>query len=330
MANYTIIGGDNKEYGPVSSADVLQWIAEGRLNAESRAKGEGDAEFRPLAQFPEFAAALGAPPAPATIAPIRTAADFLERDYDLDIVGCFSRGGELVKGNMGLLFVSTLIYLFIEFAVGGLGSIPLIGPLFSLANFVCSGPLIGGIFYLFIKVNRGEPATLGDMFSGFQRAFAQLFLGILVLSLLMGLCCSPIIVVLIVKLIPMAAQLQQLKHIQPGTMPDPETIHALMGILWTVLPVALICAVPVTYLSVCWKFALPLIVDRQMDFAAAMRASWKMVNKHWWMVFGLVILISLLNVVGLLVCCVGLLFTIPIGYAALMIAYETIFGAQKH
>jgi uncharacterized membrane protein len=103
-----------------------------------------------------------------------------------------------------------------------------------------------------------------------------------------------------------------------------------MGILWAVLPVALICAVPVTYLSVCWKFTLPLIVDRQMDFAAAMRVSWKMVNQHWWMVFGLVILISLLNVVGMLVCCVGLLFTIPVGYAALMIAYETIFGAQKH
>ena len=56
----------------------------------------------------------------------------------------------------------------------------------------------------------------------------------------------------------------------------------------------------------------------------------KMVNKHWWQIFGLVILISLLNVAGLCACCVGLLFTIPIGIAALMIAYETIFGVQKN
>jgi hypothetical protein len=65
MANYFIIGGDGKQYGPVTDADVNQWITEGRLNALSQAKGEGDAEFRPLAQFPEFAATL----APQTAAP---------------------------------------------------------------------------------------------------------------------------------------------------------------------------------------------------------------------------------------------------------------------
>jgi len=42
-----------------------------------------------------------------------------------------------------------------------------------------------------------------------------------------------------------------------------------------------------------------------------------------------VILISLVNVAGLCACCVGLLFSIPVGFAALMIAYETIFNAEK-
>jgi uncharacterized membrane protein len=61
-----------------------------------------------------------------------------------------------------------------------------------------------------------------------------------------------------------------------------------------------------------------------------MKASWKMVNKHWWQVFGLSILIGLVNLVGALACLVGLLFTVPIGFAALMYAYETIFGDQKN
>jgi len=47
---------------------------------------------------------------------------------------------------------------------GGLASIPAIGPLFSIANFICSGPLMGGVFYLFICVNRGEPAEVGEIF----------------------------------------------------------------------------------------------------------------------------------------------------------------------
>jgi uncharacterized membrane protein len=327
MATYFIIGGDDKEYGPVTDADVRLWLAEGRLNAHSLAKGEGDAEFRQLAQFPEFAAELAGQAAPATIAPIPAATDFVERDYELDMAGCFSRGWELVKNNLGLLFVGTLIYFLIEGAVGGLASIPLIGPLFSLANFICSGPLMGGVFYLFIRVNRGERAEVGDIFSGFRRAFGQLFLGVLVPSLLIGLCMIPFIILLIVKLIPL---LPHFEHYQPGTPPDEETLAAIKSLLFTTLPVAFICAIPATYLSVSWKFTLPLIVDKQMDFGAAMKASWKMVNQHWWQVFGLSLLIQVLNVLGLCACCVGVLFSVPIGFAALMIAYETIFGAEKN
>lgn len=70
---YTIIGGDKKEYGPVSAEDVAQWIGEGRLNEESLVKSEGDAEFRRLADIPEFAGAFAAkippPPAPSSFAP---------------------------------------------------------------------------------------------------------------------------------------------------------------------------------------------------------------------------------------------------------------------
>ena len=60
MANYTIIGGDQKEYGPITADDVRQWIAEGRLNEQSLVKAESDAEFRPLSTFPELADAFGA------------------------------------------------------------------------------------------------------------------------------------------------------------------------------------------------------------------------------------------------------------------------------
>ncbi|HUZ07386.1 MAG TPA: DUF4339 domain-containing protein [Candidatus Paceibacterota bacterium] len=60
MANYTIIGGDGKQYGPITGDDVRNWISEGRLNAQSLAKPESDAEFRTLATFPEFADVFGA------------------------------------------------------------------------------------------------------------------------------------------------------------------------------------------------------------------------------------------------------------------------------
>jgi hypothetical protein len=58
MANYTIIGGDKKEYGPVTAEEVRQWIAEGRLNGQSLIRSDNDTEWRPLATFLEFAPAL--------------------------------------------------------------------------------------------------------------------------------------------------------------------------------------------------------------------------------------------------------------------------------
>ena len=329
MANYLIIGGDGKEYGPVTAEDVSQWLAEGRLNAHSLAKAESDAEFRTLEKFPEFAA-LFAAAAPATIGPLKTAAGISSGDYELDLVGCISRGWELVKANLGVLFVATLFYLLLEMAVGMLGNIPLVGPMLSVANFVIAGPLMGGLFYLFIRVNRREPATVGDMFAGFRQSFGQLFLGTFIPSLMLLVCLIPVLVVLFIKLAPMLPQLTKLAHLQPGETPDPATMSALVAALLVCLPVGLVCAIPVTFLSVSWKFTLPLIIDKQMDFWTAMKTSWKRVNQHWWALFGLIILTDLLNLAGLCACCVGLLITIPVGFAALMIAYETLFGAEKN
>jgi hypothetical protein len=64
MATYTIIGGDQKEYGSVTADDLRKWITDGRLNAQSLAKEEHDTEWRPLSAFPEFADVLGASSAP--------------------------------------------------------------------------------------------------------------------------------------------------------------------------------------------------------------------------------------------------------------------------
>jgi hypothetical protein len=54
MANYTIIGGDKQEYGPVTAEDIRQWIVEGRLDRNSLARSENDTEWRSLSAFPEF------------------------------------------------------------------------------------------------------------------------------------------------------------------------------------------------------------------------------------------------------------------------------------
>jgi serine/threonine protein kinase len=83
---------------------------------------------------------------------------------------------------------------------------------------------------------------------------------------------------------------------------------------------------PGIYLMVAWTFTLPLIMDKGLDFWSAMELSRKIVTKHWWKFFGFVIFLVLLKLAGLMVCLVGVFITVPIAQAALMYAYEDIFG----
>lgn len=62
MANYKVIGGDLKQYGPVSAEDLRKWIADGRLNAMSLVQVHGDIEWKQLSTFPEFADAFAGQP----------------------------------------------------------------------------------------------------------------------------------------------------------------------------------------------------------------------------------------------------------------------------
>jgi uncharacterized membrane protein len=163
------------------------------------------------------------------------------------------------------------------------------------------------------------------MFAGFQKCFGQLFLGYLVVVLATGVCMAPFSYVSAAKTGPLLLQMQ---NAQPTEVQN--IMPQLLSAFTSTLPLLLICLVPVTYLTVNWLFTQALIIDKQMDFATALKTSWRAVHKHWWQVFGLVVVTGLINVGGILLCCVGVTITFPIVIAALMIAYETIFGAEKN
>ena len=71
---YKILGGDGKEYGPVSAETLKQWISEGRANVQTRVQAEGAADWTAIGQLPEFAASFTVPTVPKTIGPSVTSA----------------------------------------------------------------------------------------------------------------------------------------------------------------------------------------------------------------------------------------------------------------
>jgi len=61
---YKIIGADQQVYGPVTAAQIHQWMAEGRVNPATLVQLEGTSEWKPLSSFPQFAVppAVSMPP----------------------------------------------------------------------------------------------------------------------------------------------------------------------------------------------------------------------------------------------------------------------------
>lgn len=346
MATYIIIGGDQKEYGPIHADDVRQWIAEGRLNEHSLIKAEGDAEFRALGIFSEFASAFAPTSAIPKLPPSAFAVGHKspKTDYELDLGSCISRGWGLVKNNFGTLFVCLLLVGSVWLAFFGtlglaasvivpkhLMAVPGFKVGFNLLLLAVSalvmGPLVAGYYLVCLKTIRGEPTGVGDIFSGFQKSFWQLVLGFMVVGLVTdftGVCMAPFNYLIAMKIDPLVAQMQNASPADIQNL-SPQILSAFVS----VVPILFICLIPVSYLWVNWLFALPLIIDRELDFRTAMKVSWKMVHKHWWHVFGLVVITGLLNVAGVFACGVGLLFTMPVGIAALMFAYETIFSERQ-
>jgi hypothetical protein len=65
---YKILGGDGKEYGPVTPDTLRQWVNEGRTSGQTQVCAEGSSHWQPLSTLPEFAPLFAAPPPGMTAA----------------------------------------------------------------------------------------------------------------------------------------------------------------------------------------------------------------------------------------------------------------------
>ena len=279
---FKIIGADSRQYGPVAAETIREWIANGRANAATMAQAEGASDWQPLSQFPEFADALAQVPPPPSSPPdsapllvgLPTATpgdgrafadEILQRDYEVRIGDCISRGWQTLTGDFWpILGISALVTIALSAAHS-----------LSLGIFL-QGPLLGGLFHYYLKLIRGQKAELADAFAGFSIAFGPLLL----VSLVSGLL-------------------------------------TLVGIL--------ACILPGIFLAVAWIMAVPLAMDKRLAFWDAMEVSRRVVTRHWWEFFALLLVSGLLNLLGTLACVIGVLVTGPLTGLALMYAYEDIF-----
>jgi hypothetical protein len=238
--------------------------------------------------------------------------ELLARDYTVDVGDYLGRSWEMFKANAGPLIGATVL-IYLIFIVSGM--IPYLG---SLASLILGGPLLGGLWWFYVKQVRTEGPVVGDAFSGFGPRFGQLLLGYVVPAILAYLCMLPFVVVMVgVGLVSFASG-------QGGDGGGMSTA-SILGIGLAVV-LGLVGFAGFMYLTIGWFFTLPLVIDKGMRFWPAMVLGRAVVGKHWWRTLWLSIAAGVVAMLGMLACGVGLLVTGPVAMGMLTFHYQNVFG----
>ena len=164
----------------------------------------------------------------------------------------------------------------------------LVGAGLSAVTFgILAGPLLMGLYGMAFKTMRGERPTMSDLFK-WEGKFFQSFLSFLIFAAIY-------------------------------TAFTAGGRGGFIGVL------AFLIVNPI--LTIGLSFVLPLLLDRNMDIAAAINTVGRLIfsrDKLMWWVAGLVFFF--INFAGLTACGIGFLVTLPWTISAAAVAYRQIYG----
>lgn len=285
---YFLISTDGRHCGPLSPGDVRVWLADGRASRHSRARRDGETAWMPLREMPEFEEVTRPPYVGGGSPSDPPDADDNEAPPRAD--AAFDNDMPPVQVGTGLdalaCFRRGWYLLTRDFAV-------LAGWTLLVAIIIMIVGLIPRVGWLVgMVVNNLLMAGVYLLFLARMRGFS-----------------------------PSIADLARV--VQSSAIPIVLAGFAQLGM--TAIGLVLLI-LPGIYLAVGYAFVIPLIIDRGMPVWEAMELSRTTVHKQWFQTFGLLLAAGLLLVGSAMLFGVGLIVTLPLCTAAIMFAYEDLFG----
>lgn len=214
-------------------------------------------------------------------------------------IECIKAGWAVIQSQYWLFFGITAVGVII-------GTVVPLG--------ILMGPMMCGLYLALFQTRRGQPIEFGTLFKGFD------YFGDAIIASLLHMV--PVLVIFVPSYI-LFYVFFFLFMSQLGPNPEPS---ALIGLVAVIVVFWLLIMVVLVVLSVAFTFAYPLIVDRRMSGLNAVKLSIKAGMANFWRLLGLLLLTGLLSFVGVLFCYVGVLFVLPVTFAAIAAAYEQVFG----
>jgi uncharacterized membrane protein len=166
----------------------------------------------------------------------------------------------------------------------------------AVISLLISSYLMAGLFRAAIQQAKGEAISVGDLFSAGD-SFSGV-LGLMFLYFIAG-------VVLALLAFPLAFVSEELSVLFSLA------VRLLQLVAWGFL-----------------FFTIPLIVDRKLGVMDAIRTSISTTTPQWWMYVLFVLVLTIIYVLGVIPCGLGLLVTIPLVFLASAAAYRDTFLRQ--
>jgi len=226
----------------------------------------------------------------------------------VDASNCIGEGWNFIKPNYWLFFAMGGVNLLIVIVAG---NIPYAG---SVINIIVSGALTCGIYIALLAQRRGENVPFSLLFEGFSRVVQT------TLVTLVSTIPWFVFGIAIYLFVP-------LPNLTPGAENPTELINAIFNravIVPLVLSYTAILLVSLVF-SLLLFFALPLIADRNAPIGDALKLSVSAALNNIGGLITLLIFEILLGIAGALACGVGILFVLPVIYAANIAAYKSVF-----
>ncbi len=239
---------------------------------------------------------------------------------------------------------------------------PMIGwcILLLLGSIIILGIGMGGMYFTFFKEFIENPDTVHEQLPAFMKAILP---RALVLSIILVLTISPLIagVFLMFKHREQTGLVVFWKVFEGYT---PKYFGKLIGLgfltylltnIWSYLPLLiywndfeslfaqsgsiagldnayqilnLAMYIPMIFLFVSYILAIPILLFQNLGVWDSMEASRKIVAKKFWFFLGYILVLGIIAYAGLLACCIGFLFSLPVMFYGLFSVYKDIFVTQ--
>jgi hypothetical protein len=241
-------------------------------------------------------------------------------DFEFRVTDYISQSFQLIQQNIGG-FIGFTVLLFVVQAIVGQIEESVLGGNVSVLSYIISALWLPGYYIVARKIHHKKDFSFNDFFDGHKQGGRLLG----VFFLVMIIAVLPLIPG-IVSLFVSDGIIQEFALMIEATT-EGELYWPQIGMLSILLLVA--GFVVTIYLQVSYLFAIPLVTFTSLGVWEAMEMSRKVVAKKFFAALGLVLLAGLINVGGVLLLFVGLLFTYPAMMCATYLAFDDLFQLES-